>query len=147
MMIPKRSVKVPLQKSAGQALVEFAFVLPVLLLLMVAIVDFGIIFYTQMTVTNAAWEGARAGATIVDPSQGDLEIIGAVQAAAYGLDISRLSIDIDPAQDQSPRDQPYPAPRGAPLTVTVSYQVELSFPTLTLPVTGQAVTRMEYQNP
>lgn len=147
MMMPKRSAKVPLQKSAGQALVEFAFVLPVLLLLMVAIVDFGIIFYTQMTVTNAAWEGARAGATIVDPSHGDQEIIGAVQAAVYGLDISRLSIDIDPTQDQSPRDQPYPAPRGAPLTVTVSYQLELSFPTLTFPATGQAVTRMEYQNP
>ena len=134
-------------RSAGQALVEFAFVLPVLLLLMVAIVDFGIIFYTQMTVTNAAWEGARAGATIVDPTQGDQEITGAVQAAAYGLDSSRLTINIDPAQDESPRNQPYPAPRGESLTVTVQYPVELSFPALTVPVTGQAVTRMEYQNP
>jgi Flp pilus assembly protein TadG len=142
-----KSAKHPLQKSTGQALVEFAFVLPVLLLLMVAIVDFGILFYTQMTVTNAAWEGARAGATIVDPIQGDQEIIGAVQAAAYGLDLSRLTIDIDPAQDETPRDQSYPAPRGAPLTVTVGYQVELSFPPLNLPITGQAVTRMEYQNP
>lgn len=134
-------------RTAGQALVEFAFVLPVLLLLMVAIIDFGLIFYTQITVTNAAWEGARAGATIVDPTRGDQEITGAVQAAAFGLDPLRLSIDIDPAQDEPPRNQPYPAPRGESLTVTVQYQVELSFPALTLPVTGQAVTRMEYQNP
>jgi hypothetical protein len=131
----------------AQALVEFAFVLPILLLLMVAIVDFGIVFYSQMAVSNAAWEGARAGATIVDPTQGDLEIIGAVHDAAYGLDISRLTIDIDPAQDQPPRNQPFPAPRGDPLTITVQYQVELTFPRTTLPVTGRAVTRMEYQNP
>jgi Flp pilus assembly protein TadG len=142
-----RSQNKPHGKLSGQALVEFAFVLPVLLLLMVGIVEFGIIFYTQMTITNAAWEGARAGATIVDPSQGDQEIIGAVEAAAYGLDITRLIIDINPAQDEAPRDQPFPAPRGDPLTVTVQYQVELSFPAITLPVTGQAVTRMEYQNP
>ncbi len=146
-MNPAKSTQNPHSRTTGQALVEFAFVLPVLLLLMVAIVDFGIVFYTQMTVTNAAWEGARAGATIVDPTQGDQEITGAVQAAAYGLDPGRLSIDIDPAQDEPPRDQPFPAPRGESLTVTVQYQVELSFPALTVPVTGQAVTRMEYQNP
>jgi hypothetical protein len=134
-------------KSTGQALVEFAFVLPLLLLLMVSIINFGIIFYTQMTVTNAAWEGARAGATVVDPTQGDQEISGAVQAASFGLETSYLSIEIDPAQDEPPRDQPFPAPRGEPLTVTVQYQVELSFPPLTVPITGQAVTRMEYQNP
>lgn len=90
------------QCPGGQALVEFAFVLPILLLLMVAIIDFGIIFYSQMAVSNAAWEGARAGATIIDPSQGDQEITGAIHNAAYGLDISRLTIDIDPAQDEPP---------------------------------------------
>jgi len=134
-------------KPAGQALVEFAFVLPILLLLMVAIIDFGIIFYSQMAVSNAAWEGARAGATIIDPTQGDQEIIGAVQKAAYGIDPSRLTIDIDPTQDESPRNLAFPAPRGEPLTLTIQYQVELTFPQITIPITGQAVTRMEYQNP
>lgn len=131
----------------GQALVEFVFVLPILLLLMVAIIDFGIIFYSQMAVSNAAWEGARAGATIVDPAQGDHEIIGAVHSAAYGLDISRLTIDIDPTQDEPPRNQSFPSPRGDPLTVTVQYQVQLTFPQIALPITGRAVTQMEYQNP
>ena len=135
------------KKERAQALVEFAFVLPILLLLLVAVIDFGIVFYTQMALTNAAWEGARAGATIIDPSQGDLEITGAIHSAAYGLDISRLAIDIDPTQDEPPRNQPFPAPRGEPLTVTLQYQVNLSFPPLTIPVTGKAVTRMEYQNP
>jgi len=133
--------------SSGQTLVEFAFVLPILLLLMVAIIDFGILFYSQMAVSNAAWEGARAGATIIDPSLGDQEITGAIHSAAFGLDISRLVIDIDPAQDEAPRNQAFPAPRGDPLTVTIQYQVELTFPRISLPVTGKAVTRMEYQNP
>lgn len=132
---------------SGQTLVEFAFVLPVLLLLMVAIIDFGILFYSQMAVSNAAWEGARAGATITDPSKGDQEIVGAIHQAAFGLDISQLVIDIDPAQDESRRNQPFPAPRGDTLTVTIQYQVGLTFPRITLPVTGKAVTRMEYQNP
>ncbi len=135
------------QNTRGQALVEFAFVLPILLLLMVAIIDFGIMFYSQMAVSNAAWEGARAGATIVDPAQGDQEIIGAIHKAAHGLDISRLTIDIDPQQDESPRNQSFPAPRGEPITVTVIYNIELAFPQVTVPVSGQAVTRMEYQNP
>jgi hypothetical protein len=135
------------QKDPGQTLVEFAFVLPILLLLMVAIIDFGFIFYAQMAVSNAAWEGARAGATIVDPTQGDQEITGAVQNAAYGLDPTKLMIDIDPKQDESPRNQPFPAPRGESITVTVIYNVELSFPRVTVPVSGRAITRMEYQNP
>jgi Flp pilus assembly protein TadG len=136
-----------IQKSGGQALVEFAFVLPILLLLMVAIVDFGILFYSQMAVSNAAWEGARAGATIVNPAQGDQEIIGAVHSAAYGLDSSLIMVDIDPEQNEPPRNQAFPAPRGDSLTVTVIYQVELTVPQISVPVTGRAVTRMEYQNP
>ena len=132
---------------SGQTLVEFAFVLPILLLLMVAIIEFGIVFYSQMAVSNAAWEGARAGATIIDPTMGDQEIIGAIHNAAYGLDISRLVIDIDPTEDEAPRNQPFPLPRGEALTITVQYQVDLTFPRITLPITGRGVTRMEYQNP
>ncbi len=142
----QKTFDLSLPSNSGQALVEFAFVLPLLILLMVVIVDLGIIFYTQMIVINAAWEGARSGATIVDPDHGDQEIIGAVQAAVYGLNISKLKIEIDPAQDEPPRNQRFPAPRGSPLSVTVQYPLELSLPKFILPITGKAVTRMEYQN-
>ena len=46
----------------GQSLVEFALVLPVFLLLLFAIVDFGMGFNAWITVTNSAREGARVGA-------------------------------------------------------------------------------------
>ena len=131
----------------GQTLVEFAFVLPILLLLMIALIDLGIIMHAQIVVTNAAWEGARAGATIVNPEEGDEEIIGAIHQAAYGLSPDNLEIDIDPEQGEPPRNQPFPAPRGYPMTVIVMYKAHLTFPDIHVPVTGKAITRMEYQNP
>lgn len=47
----------------GQSLVEFAIVVPVLLLLLIGIVEFGWLFNGQITLTAAAREGARAGVT------------------------------------------------------------------------------------
>ncbi|MGH2454748.1 MAG: TadE/TadG family type IV pilus assembly protein [Candidatus Limnocylindria bacterium] len=45
----------------GQALVEFAFVLLPVLLLIVGIIQFGLLFGANVTLTNAAREAARAG--------------------------------------------------------------------------------------
>lgn len=133
--------------STAQTLVEFALVLPILLMLMMALINFGVIMHAQIVVTNAAWEGARAGATIVNTEQGDEEIIGAVHQASYGLNLDNLEIDIDPEQDEAPRNEAFPAPRGKPLSVIVVYNIQLTFPSILIPVSGKAVTRMEYQNP
>ncbi|MGQ0732337.1 MAG: TadE/TadG family type IV pilus assembly protein [Acidobacteriota bacterium] len=43
----------------GAELVEFAIVLPLLLMVFVAIVDFGFLFQRYVVLTNAAMEGAR----------------------------------------------------------------------------------------
>lgn len=45
----------------GAALVEFALVFPILLLLLMGIVEFGLLFYNKQVLTNASREGARAG--------------------------------------------------------------------------------------
>jgi hypothetical protein len=45
----------------GVAALEFAIVLPFLILLAVGICEFGFILYNQQVLTNAAREGARAG--------------------------------------------------------------------------------------
>ena len=47
----------------AQALVEFAIVLPVLLLLVGGAIDFGRLFYTRVSIENAAKEGAFFGAS------------------------------------------------------------------------------------
>jgi Flp pilus assembly protein TadG len=47
----------------GQSLVELALILPVLLLLFAAALDLGRIFYSQITIANAAREGAMEAST------------------------------------------------------------------------------------
>ena len=55
----------------GQALIEFALILPLLFILVVNVVNFGGFFYAWITVANAARAGAqcmiRGGATIASP--------------------------------------------------------------------------------
>jgi PKD repeat protein len=48
-------------KSAGQALVEFALVIPVMLLMLAIAIDFGRLFFSYIEITNAAREGAAFG--------------------------------------------------------------------------------------
>jgi Flp pilus assembly protein TadG len=48
----------------GQDLVEYALVLPLFLLLVFSVFEFGILFFQYTLVVNAAREGARAGIVI-----------------------------------------------------------------------------------
>lgn len=50
------------KSEAGQAMVEFALVLPLLVVFLCAIIDFGWIFYHQIAINNACREGARYAA-------------------------------------------------------------------------------------
>jgi Flp pilus assembly protein TadG len=47
-----------LRRRGGQGFVEFAFILPVFLLIFAATLDLGRVFYAQISLTNAAREGA-----------------------------------------------------------------------------------------
>ena len=75
----------------GQSLVEFAVVLPVFLLILAGILDFGLGLYSQMTVINAAREGARLG--VVEPGN-VADIQARVDAMTAGLDKTRLTVTI-----------------------------------------------------
>ncbi len=48
-------------------MVEFAFVLPLLLVLIFGIIEFGLYLYNQQVITNASREGARAGIVQQNP--------------------------------------------------------------------------------
>lgn len=67
------------RKSRGQSLVEFAIALPLILLLFMAIFDFGRAIFAYNTVSNAARDGARVA--IVD-QRSTAGISNAAQAAA-----------------------------------------------------------------
>jgi hypothetical protein len=62
----------------GQAVVETALLLPILVLLLIGIAEFGFILYAHVQVSNAAREAARAASlyrstrySTIDPSQAD----------------------------------------------------------------------------
>ena len=50
-----------LLRQGGSELLEFALVLPLLLLLVFGVADFSLLLFDKAVVTNAAREGARAG--------------------------------------------------------------------------------------
>lgn len=70
----------------GQAMVEFAAVLLPILLLVVGIIQFGLIFGANITLTNAAREGARAATIarydIANPAANDTNRCTSVLNAA-----------------------------------------------------------------
>jgi Flp pilus assembly protein TadG len=45
----------------GQAIIEFAFALPLLCILLLGIIEFGVLFYDKAVITNASRQGARTG--------------------------------------------------------------------------------------
>lgn len=138
----------PCERPRGQSVVELAITLPILLLVMLGLVNLGILMNAQLVLTQAAWEGARTGATLTDPDDGDAEIVAAIHAALAGVDASKVLIDIDPTQYEYPRDQPGPLPRGYALAVRLEYPLTMTLPLqVTVPVRAEAVSRMEYQNP
>ncbi|WP_449372144.1 TadE/TadG family type IV pilus assembly protein [Arthrobacter psychrolactophilus] len=59
----------PRNSERGASAVEFAFILPVLVLLVIGIMEFGYLFNQQISATNAAREGARFAAVhYTDPA-------------------------------------------------------------------------------
>jgi Flp pilus assembly protein TadG len=70
------------QSSRGQALVEFALVAPVMLLLLLVAVDFGRLFFTHVAVNNVAREATyHAAAHAADESFNKEQYEAAVEAA------------------------------------------------------------------
>ena len=85
---------------SGQATVEFALTLPILVVVVLGLTQVGVAIRNELAVELAAREGARAAVVSADPS-------GAAHAAATRA--VALSIDVSTEQ------------RGSLLTVTVTY--------------------------
>ncbi len=54
------------RRTRGQSLVEFALILPIMLVFLAAVLDLGRVFYATITLNNAAREGAFAAASNPD---------------------------------------------------------------------------------
>ena len=113
------------RRRPGQSLVEFALILPVLLLIFMGIVDFGRAIYAYNSVSNAAREGARLG--IVDQRTGTggaylAAIEAANQATALGLSPTNPSQVLVTFPDPSVTHNCQAISVGCPISVRVQYQ-------------------------
>lgn len=85
---------------AGSAAVEFAFVLPVLLLVIFGIVNFGFIFAAQISLNGSARDAARAGVVKPLGSTGSAMKCSAIAASArdgavtIGVDKTKIGITV-----------------------------------------------------
>ena len=97
----------------GSAAVEFALVLPLVLILALATLELALITKDQLVVLDGARAGARQGAVVTD----DASVRQAVLQAAVGLDPSRLTVEVR-------RDGGV----GTAVEVTVTYAAPIAIP-------------------
>ena len=91
-LMPRFEVATRNKRSRGQGLVEFAMLVPVFLLILLGMLEFGFAFNHNMTLEYATREGARAGAAAADGTMRDSSCVDPVTntARAFG------SSDVDP---------------------------------------------------
>jgi hypothetical protein len=63
-----------MKSEKGASAIEFAIVLPVLVLLIFGCIEFGLLCYDKQVITNASREGARAGIVAQSPRLEDHDI-------------------------------------------------------------------------
>ncbi|MGV8970884.1 MAG: TadE family protein [Rhodoglobus sp.] len=113
----------------GAAAVEFALVLPVLVLLIMGLVEFSLLFNAQISVMNAAREGARVMAIHNDPSLARSAAVAAAPSLRPGLSAANVTV------------APTKCVAGSSVTVTIRYSATLltGFFGVTLPLQGKGV--------
>jgi len=128
------------KREQGQAIVEFALVLPVLLVAAFAIVFTAEIGVARLALQHATAEAARAGALTND----DDAIRETLLAAVAPLSPDRIVTGIEPPASEPPRNA---EPRGSLLTVSASYEIPMVLGFAGLPrvtVSARAIRRIEW---
>ncbi len=124
-------------RERGAAAVEMAIVLPLLILLVGGIIDFGRAFMTEVIVTNAAREGTRVAVLTQDAAQLG-NITTRAQAAADLNPLASATVTVSPATACTGS----PVPDNVTVTVSAPFQwYFLAFLPGTLPtsMTGKSV--------
>jgi Flp pilus assembly protein TadG len=117
-----RIARLQLRREDGQSIVEFAFVMPFLVFLILAICQFGLAFHDYISITDAARVGARAAAvnraTPTGPCQSAKNAIRSTVSATQWNTIS-TRITCNPST---------PGPVGSAYTISIGYPVKIGLP-------------------
>jgi len=115
----KNNIRPNIRNTSAQAVIEFAIVLPLLLLLILGVMDLGRMFYIKMVLTNAAREGANYLAYFPeDANNGYVETSEAIYAEASSSNVEVIAADISFTGCCT---------RGLPVEVTITKMVDLIF--------------------
>lgn len=102
--------------ASGQTTVEFAIILPLLLVLLMGIIEFGRIWSTQNSLTNAAREGSRLG-VLSSTAPSDVEATVLTYLENTGQNPDRATITVTNAGSSGIT--------GSDVSVTVEYDFQV----------------------
>lgn len=120
-----------LRDERGQTAVELALIAPLLIVLLLGIIQFGVAFHDYVTITDAARAGARK-AIVARFSGGDFSpATQAARDAASQLDQTKLQPTVK---------DPDGLTAGSLVTVTVTYPYKIDIPLLGLTVSSGNLT-------
>jgi hypothetical protein len=128
------------RSDGGQAIVEFALVLPVLLVVALAMVLIAELGVARLALQHATAEAARTGALTND----DEQIRGTLASTVAPLAPERVTTAISPPQTEPPRNDD---PRGSLLTIRATYTLPVPLGFVGMPrfvVTASASRRIEW---
>jgi Flp pilus assembly protein TadG len=108
----------------GQTLVEFALILPIFILLLVGIFDFGRAIYAYNTISNASREGMRLA--IVDQNMTAIENEAVAHATSLGIGAGQVDVEFRSPDLSTTCASPYEV--GCVAVVTVRYQYQAATP-------------------
>ena len=100
----------------GQAVVETALILPIIVVILMGIIDFGLLFSNYLVLANASRDGARSAAI----GYSDQDVMTTVFNITSTMDQSKMTVNIYPAQSLRKK--------GEEVTVTVEYDNVLLTP-------------------
>ncbi|WP_419955714.1 TadE/TadG family type IV pilus assembly protein [Neobacillus niacini] len=103
-----------MKSESGQSLVEFALVLPLLVVLLFGIIDFGRIFHAYLTIDHAGREAARAAS--IGKDETNIKNVAVTQGTSIGLTSGQVNV----ASGSS----------GADATITITYPINFLTPVI-----------------
>jgi Flp pilus assembly protein TadG len=126
---------------SGQSLVELAFAIPLVLLVILALVDFGLALNTWIDATQVATEGARMASVDGPKASSCTDLANRIKSTAYGgLNNGKITIAF-----------PNGASIGQPVQVLVTAQYNYApgglIPNSPLNIKAQATMRLEQAVP
>ncbi len=104
----------------GQALVEFALIVPIMMLIFCAIVDFGWVFLNQLSATSLAREGARAGIICANDVDFTQKVKNKIHSTSTIIDDSRAVITVSLSNPSHPSN--------GDVEVEIEYEVSMLTP-------------------